>query len=141
VKIIWLAMFGGPTGPDPAFGAPDDEVACCVVRFAVAGVLEDRRIFWLSRWCGRRGLAVRCGDASTVTGGKVAEFAGDPASATGAGLAASGSACADASAGINPDISASPRHPFDTPTAPIPSRGEASGLESAMVVVRFTTAV
>jgi hypothetical protein len=130
VKIIWLAMFGGPTGPDPAFGAPDGEVACRGDRLAVADALGDRGIFWLLRWWGRRGLGVRCGDASTVTGGKVAEFA-----------AAAWSACADASAGMNPDISASPRHLFDTPTAPVPSRGEASGLESAMVVVRFTTAV
>jgi hypothetical protein len=137
-------MLGGPTGPDPAFGAPDGEVACRGDRFAVAGVLGDRAIFWLLRWCGRRGLGVRCGDASTVTGGSVAEFADD--TATGTGVPASGgdcawSACADASAGINPDISASPRHLFDTPQPPQPSRGEASGLESAMVVVRFTTAV
>src|ERR1700736_1019600 len=24
--VIWLAMFGGPTGPEPAFGAPDGDV-------------------------------------------------------------------------------------------------------------------
>jgi hypothetical protein len=146
VKIIWLAMLGGPTGPDPAFGAPDGEVACRAGRFAVAGVLGDRGISWLLRWCGWRRLGVRRGDASTVTGGKVAEFADEAASARGTGVPASGwdcarSACADASAGINPDISASPRHLFDTPQPPQPSRGEASGLESAMVVVRFTTAV
>jgi hypothetical protein len=114
-------MFGGPTEPDPAFGVPDGEVACCVDRFAVAGILEDREIFWLLRWCGRRGLGVRRGEASTVTGGNVAEFAEESAIAT--GLAASGSdgawsTCADASAGMNPDISASPRHPFDTPQPP-----------------------
>jgi hypothetical protein len=140
VKIIWLAMFGGPTGPDPAFGVPDGEVACRGERCAAVGVLGDLGICWALRWRDRRGLGVRRGDASTVTGGNVAEFA------TSNGLAASGSdcarsACADASAEINPDISASPRHPFDTATAPVPSRGEASGPRSAMVVVRFTTAV
>jgi hypothetical protein len=138
--MIWLAMFGGPTGPDPAFGAPDGEVACRGDRFAFADVLGDRGIVWLLRWCGRRGLGVRRGDASTVTGGNVAEFA------TSSGLAASGSdsarsACADVSARMNPDIGANPRHLFDTPAAPVPSRGEASGPRSAMVVVRFTTAV
>jgi len=130
-------MFGGPTGPDPAFGVPDGEVACWVERFAVADVLEDRGIFWLLRWCGRRGLGVRRGDASTVTGGKVAEFAedsgiaagdsgiaaGDSGIATGTGPAASGcdcarSTCADANARMNPDIGASPRHPFATPQPP-----------------------
>jgi hypothetical protein len=118
-------MFGGPIGPDAAFGAPDGEVACGGGWFAVADVLGDRGIFWALRWCGRRGLGVRRGDASTVTGGSVAEFVeetgiatGDSGIAAGAGLAASGSDCADASAGINPDISASPRHRFDTPQPP-----------------------
>jgi hypothetical protein len=117
-------MFGGPTGPDPAFGVPDGEVACRVERFAVAGVLEDSGIFWVLRWCGRRGFGVRRGDASTVTGGnKVAEFAEDSGIAAGTGPAASGSncarsTCADASARMNPDIGASPRHPFDTPQPP-----------------------
>jgi hypothetical protein len=137
-------MFGGLTLPDPAFGAPDGEVACRAGRFAVANVLGDRGIVWLSRWCGRRGPAVRRGDASTVTGGKVAAFAED--AATGTEVPASGSdcarsACADASARVNPDIGASPRHLFDTPTAPATFKRRSIRHESAMVVVSFTTAV
>jgi hypothetical protein len=135
-------MFGGLTLPDPAFGVPDDEMACCVVRFAVANVLGDRGIVWLSRWCGRRGPAVRRGDASTVTGGKVAAFAEDAGIAAGSSeVATAWSACADASAGINPDNSASLRHLFDTPTASATFKRRSIGHQSAMVVVRFTTAV
>ena len=130
MNVLWLAMLGGPTGPDPAFAVPDGEVACVFDRVAVAGVRGDCGIFWLLRWRGRRGFTVRRGDASTVTGGNVAEFAadsgiaaGDCEIAKGTAPAASGSDCArsadaDASANINPDIGASPRHLFDTPQPP-----------------------
>jgi hypothetical protein len=116
VNVIWLAIFGALTLPDPAFGARDDEIVCRGDWFAVADLIGDRGIFWLLRWWDRRRLGVRCGDASTVTGGKVAAFA--EGAAGGSEIATAWSGCADASAGINPDNSASSRHLFDTPQPP-----------------------
>jgi hypothetical protein len=35
--VIWLAMFGWPVGPEPAFAAPDTVVAGSVAELADGG--------------------------------------------------------------------------------------------------------
>ncbi len=46
LTLIWLAMFGGPTGPAPTFGAPDPCAATGAVGFtkeATVPMRLDRR--------------------------------------------------------------------------------------------------
>jgi len=47
VSLIWLAIFGGPAGPDATLGAPDGNVAGWVERFEAARGCEERRLWTL----------------------------------------------------------------------------------------------
>jgi hypothetical protein len=69
VKVIWLAILGGPDGPDPTLGAPEAITGGCgaglavTARGAAVGGLRDARIE------GVCGFGEGEGDC-TVTGGK-----------------------------------------------------------------------
>jgi hypothetical protein len=105
VRVIWLAIFGGPDGPAATFGAPDGIAVGCDEGFEATAGFEERPLcaLRLTAWLG---FADRCG-ASTVIAGNVGGLAEEFVGSVRAGLVASEPDCAWAEAVYsNPGISA-----------------------------------